>query len=64
MEAVLTLREYKKLLENHDWYYGMADDHRVYQAGQDAELKLKELAKLDKAFEKAYKDKRKQLFGE
>ena len=30
----MTIDEFEKLLENHDWYFSMSDDHRYWAAGQ------------------------------
>lgn len=30
----MTVEAYQKLLNAHDWYYMMSDDHRVFKRGQ------------------------------
>lgn len=29
----MSLEEFEERLKNHDWTYSMADDHRVFKAG-------------------------------
>jgi len=58
----MSLEEYKEMLEQHDWYYMMSDDHRVYRAGKDAEYNLKQEARkggdeFKRAYNKAYSDR-------
>lgn len=30
---ILTIQEYKLMLERHDWYYMMSEDAGIYKAG-------------------------------
>lgn len=40
----MTIEEYYALLEKHDWYYEMSDDHRVWKAGVAARDNLVAIA--------------------
>jgi hypothetical protein len=40
----LTLNEYEKLLNVHDWYYMMSDDQYVYTRGAHKQSELKAMA--------------------
>lgn len=55
----MNIEEYEQALERHDWFYHMSDDGRVYRAGREAAIKLKNIAasgtdEFKKAFNKAY----------
>jgi hypothetical protein len=53
----MSLEEFKKLLEEHDWFYMMSDDNRVYRAGNTNEWKLKEFARANgDDFKRAYNE--------
>lgn len=39
----MTLEHFKIELEQYDWFYYFSEDHRVYQAGEQAYRRLKEL---------------------
>ena len=41
----IDIYSFKKMLDNHDWYYMMSDDSRVYDIGSEQEKKLKNIAK-------------------
>lgn len=58
----MTLREYKKRLDKHDWYYPMSDDPRWYDAGLTEENELRKLAQTKPSFAKAFEDKRDSIF--
>ena len=58
----MTLREYKKRLDKHDWYYVMSDDPRWYDAGLAEEKELIKLAQSKPSFTKAFQDKRDSIF--
>lgn len=57
----MTTEEYKKLLDNHDWYFMFSDSDRIVTAGQVNDDKLRALWKENPEFEKLYKQKQKQL---
>lgn len=38
------LQAFYDKLERHDWFYHYSDDSRTYNAGKDAEIKLKKYA--------------------
>jgi hypothetical protein len=41
----MTLKEYWKILNGHDWYYNYSDDQRVWRAGCDAQKRIEGIAK-------------------
>lgn len=45
--AVPTLKEYEDMLNKHDWYYMMSEDHYIYAKGAYKQQELKELATTD-----------------
>jgi len=40
----MTIKEYKDLLDHHDWYYEYSDDHSVWKAGCANESRLIQIA--------------------
>lgn len=57
----MNLKEYKKRLDKHDWYYMMSDDHRIYEAGSAEEKELRKLAEARKTYKRAFDLKVKQI---
>jgi len=43
---VISKEEYIKLIENHDQYYMMSDDNRVYTAGYKEEQQIRQLSSI------------------
>lgn len=41
----MTIDEYKKALNSHDWFYSFSDDGRVFRAGEQESKRLFGLAK-------------------
>ena len=57
------LNTFNSMLNNHDWYYRMSDDERVYNAGKTMEDKLQMLArKLGQEGIDAYNDVQLKIF--
>lgn len=53
----MTLEEYQKLLQHHDWYYYFSDDHRVWLRGEEASARIVALAKAGPDdFKRAYNE--------
>lgn len=50
----MTLEEYKKELEKHDWYYYNSESMSVFTKGEDNEKQLLKLAKDNKEFTQAF----------
>jgi tyrosine-protein phosphatase YwqE len=50
----MTVKEFYKLLEKHDWFYFMSDDHSVYKKGAKEAEELFALAKNNDYFRKLY----------
>lgn len=45
--VIPTLKEYEDMLNKHDWYYMMSEDHYVYARGAYKQQELKALATTD-----------------
>ena len=53
----MELNEYIQELKQHDWYYAMSDDGRVYNRGRLESSRIKELAETGgEDFMRAYDD--------
>lgn len=52
----MTKDEFKEILEKHDWFYSMSDDHRVWKAGVAAEGRIKEIRESDPTLNQLYLD--------
>ena len=37
----MTRKEFKALLDNHDWYYMQSDDRRTYEKGLESANKIR-----------------------
>ena len=59
----MTLQTLYGLLENHDWYYEYSDDGRVYRAGRDAEMALREASKESAAHLELYSTYHEYVFS-
>ncbi len=57
----MSKKEYKELLDNHDWTYMFSDDSRKYTEGKKNEEYLKKLAK-DNDLQEMYDQKLKENF--
>ena len=54
----MTLHEYKKLLDKHDWYTFYSDDWKVRKQGEKEEEELLEMACVHgEKYQQAYIDK-------
>lgn len=58
----MTIKEYKKLLESHNWYYSQSDVSKTFEKGLQNERKLKALFKENPKFETLYKEKFNSIF--
>jgi hypothetical protein len=52
----MTPKEYKKLLEGHDWFFRYIDNDVTYQKGVQKEKVLKEEASKDEVLNKLYQE--------
>lgn len=50
----MKLKEYEKMLKDHDWYYTFSDDKRYYDKARAVEEKLIALADNDKTLRKLF----------
>lgn len=53
---VMSIEEYKQQLKDHDWYYVMSDDDRIFNSGNDEYVELYRIAKENPEFMDAYKE--------
>jgi len=51
---MITLSEYYDMLDKHDWFFDMSDDHSVWEAGRRARNKLKDIAWQSPAHKELY----------
>lgn len=51
---------YRKMLDEHDWYYYQSDDRRAYEKGLESEKKLKMMAKKH-PFSTMYESKKRKM---
>ena len=49
LKGMLTVEEYSKVLEDHDWYFSYSDDHRAWKRGRDQSTFINKLAAQDPA---------------
>ena len=56
MAKIMTKEEYQKLLENHDWYFMMSDDFRVWERGQKNLDKLLRIASQNSEFRNLFNE--------
>lgn len=52
----MTLEEYKKELNKHDWYYHNSDSMKVFDQGEKNEIRLLKLAKDNAEFTQAFNE--------
>jgi len=52
----MSLLEFYKLLQGHDWTYMMSDSFSVHQRGEERHRKLKALANTSKKHKKLFDD--------
>ena len=50
----MTLNEFYNKLEQHDWWYNMADDYSVYQRGHRAGYTIQAIAKTSEEHQELY----------
>jgi len=53
---MVTPKEFYSMLEEHDWFYGYSDDHRVWTAGSEANRKLQAIIQEDSLLTRMYSD--------
>lgn len=58
----MNTEDFKKLLDNHDWYYSMSSDPRSFTRGLSELNKIKEACNNNAEFEKMYQKKYKEIF--
>ena len=40
MDGTMTLEDFKKLLDSHDWFYHFSDDHSYWVAGERSSAQI------------------------
>lgn len=53
---MVTPKEFYAMLEQHDWFYGYSDDHRVWTAGSEANRKLQAIVQENPLLSRMYSD--------
>lgn len=56
------IKEFKELLENHDWFYHQSHDNKVYLKGQYEYLKIKHLADINIELYFIYQEYRHKIY--
>lgn len=51
------LKEFQKMLDQHDWYFAASEDHRVYRRGREQREKIISMTRLHKKYEEMYRQK-------
>lgn len=54
----MTLEDYKKELDKHDWFYGMSEDSSIYKKGLYNESRLRDLTRLSKDHKETFEKKK------
>lgn len=62
MEKKITEKEFKKLLEEYDWYYNMSDDYSIWSRGDLQRRKIEQLCKENSQFAKIYSEEESKKF--
>jgi hypothetical protein len=63
-QRVKDVAAFKKLVDEHDWYYSQSDDSRIYEKGKAQEESIKKTMMFDNKLSDIYYKKRKQILGE
>lgn len=59
----MTLKEFYKELESHDWFYAFSDDHRYWSSGVQNYKRLEKIAEESPAHQKLLKDYHEYIFS-
>lgn len=54
MSTKISLVEFKKLLDGHDWHYEMADDFRVWQKGKEQQKVLESISGVSEEYKHVF----------
>jgi hypothetical protein len=52
----MKIKDFKKMLDEFDWYYRQSDDNRVYDRGYNQERAIKEAMKDNEKLTKLYNE--------
>ncbi len=63
MSEKISLLEFYKKLESHDWFYSYSDDHSAWRCGDAAESKLQLLAKQSPEHQALFNGFKKHMFS-
>lgn len=61
MDGKVTKTQFKQMLDEHDWYYKYADDHRDWLRGFMSHKRIKEAIEDSKELKRFYKAYKKQF---
>lgn len=56
----MTVEEFTKLLDAHDWYYMYSDDHSAYNKGRSESIAIMNIMRGNKELGKIYEEYRKK----
>lgn len=59
----MTLSEFFNLLENHDWFFEMSDDGRVYRRGESQRARIEQVAAESPAHKALFEAFRAHMFS-
>ncbi len=59
----MNLEQYKKELDNHDWWYDYSDDHKTWKRGSENWKRLQEIGNESPEHYATLKAKIKEVFG-
>lgn len=58
----LSKEQFQELLNEHDWWYNMSEDHRIWQKGLDEENQILALCRNNPEFKQMYIEKGNSIF--
>lgn len=62
MEKTITEKEFRKLLDEYDWYYNMTDDYSLWSRGDLQRIKIERICKENPLFNKIYQEELSKKF--
>lgn len=62
MKSNMTLEQFKKLLDEYDWYYSMSHDERAFTKGLNATIVIEKLCSENVEFKQLYEQTKLKMF--
>lgn len=62
MKSNMTLEQFRKLLDNYDWYYSMSHDERTFTRGLNATIVIEKLCNQNAEFKQLYEETKNKIF--